>query len=1427
MCKRVEILILIFLAVHVAAAQNHGTDQLKFDKLAVSNGLSDNWVRAIHKDHKGYLWVGTWNGLNRYNGKQFKVYKNAFGDSTSLRTNKVNCICERTNGELWIGCVGGYVSIYNRDLDRFKWLIPPPDSKGRTNINATVVFEKSPTEIFIGTKGNGLDIYNPAKKEFKRYLANENDPFSISSNFVNDIVSDKEGQIWIATDNGLNLYKDDTFIPLKIGTQNQEIKKIFCLYKDYRNRLWIGTNQGVYVFNLDNNSILNQKRLETKSVDFLKNKLVRTIHGNSKGIIYLGGEEGFYVYDLELNEQIKYLPGNSLTSIGSESIYDILTDDTEILWLGTYNSGLNYYSPLAHPYEKIRVNNSGLNSQHISEIFEASNGKVWITTDGGGVNVMDKKTFNFAYFTHKKNDPTSISSDKTICITEDNEHKIWVGTYDNGLNRYDPKKQTFDRFLVNPDNPFSIAENHVRDLVFDNNNELWILFAKNLQKYDRKNNRFIHVLNEYDIPYNYQFHTMKIDSKNNIWLGGYLGIVHIDRSTKKKRVFYHNINGPVHENFNVLCLYEDTKGRMWVGLDEGGMKCFYNDSFDFKQYTVKEGLPHNSISNIFQDDLNNIWISSYLGLSKIANGMLLPQTIDSKSYNAESNKTGYDYTNKCIHKNKEGVVYIGGNFGFNILNPNTIKENPYKPNIVFTQLRLFNQKVSPFQKDSPLSKVISETKTLTLTPEQKVFTIEFVALNYILPSKNQYAYRLDGFDEPETWNYIGTKNEITYTNLNPGKYTLRVIASNNDGIWNRKGTSLKIVILPPFWKTWWFRLIVLFAITAIILLWIYIRTHNLNQKKRELEILVNKRTSKINQQNKMLEMQTEDLTRINQELKSKQLEIVEQKNNIENMAAQLQEATTNKLRFFTNISHEFKTPLTLILGPLEQLLAKENDSAKKDYLSIINRNAKRLFNLINQLIDLRRIDQSKLHLQLSKNDIVEHCENIVSLFSNLSKESDIELTFKPEVKKTMHWFDADKLEKILYNLISNAFKFTASKGKIQLVIRQSDRRERIDETHTGFVEISLSDTGKGIESERIDKLFDRFYHIESPKTTKYEGTGIGLSYVKELVEIHKGKIEVKSSVGKGTTFTILLPDSKDVFGADDFLEKASRTNFSYSKNALNVEFNVSAEKDTEIVKKQDKELILIVDDNKDLRDFLCNELKKQYQIIRAENGESAINKTRKYLPDLVICDVMMPIMNGLEYAQKIKTEMLTSHIPVILLTAKTEEQHKIKGFEQGADDYITKPFHIDTLKARIKNLITSRKQLRESFGASADQNLVSDKLSYQSMDRKFLEKAIKVIEKNFANPEFDNKMFAAEMFMGKSQLYAKLKALTNQTAHEFIKTVRLKKASELLKTTDYNISEIAYLTGFNSPVYFSKCFKDSFGISPSEHQDKTDKKKQW
>lgn len=1391
-----------------------GQQKLKFAHLGIQDGLSHSWAKCLAKDSKGFLWVGTINGLNRYDGRNFKMFKTEDGNSNSLSDNFIQVIKEDSKGNLWVGTYSGGINLFDKKTERFTAFRNDPNNPNSLSDDRIhSILEDSKGRLWVGTEG-GLDWYDYQKEQFRHYYLTPNEQHQLITEPVFALFEDSNENLWIGTDNGLyvvqveerHIKKYNYFEDSPLGLSHKHITSI---YEDENGHIWIGTlGGGVNLFDPGIDAFKHFVHSENDS-ESLSHNSVLCLSGNQNGHLYIGTEGGgVNILDLNTHKIEVFLPeSEDPHSINSNSIHALYHDAaTEITWIGTYHGGVNYFSKLSKPFRHYKTGVNGLNNSNVLCIREDKSGNIYVGTDGGGVNIVDKDGKDIRYLTHDEKDPGSLMSNAVLSLLIDSKDNIWVGTFNGGLDCLVRKTGKITHFRHDPEDLLSLSGKDVSAIYEDSKGNLWIGTMKGgLNLFDPASQSFQHFQHNPDDSLSIRDNfisgiTEDQDGNLLIQTGKSLDIFDPERSVFS-RVYDINMGMPI-------TTLEDSQGHVWVGTREA-LLYFDKDSADsMRFFSQSDGLPSSSITGILEDQEGNLWISTMRGLVKFSEAVLFPDRMQFQVYTVEDGLQGNDFKDQACFKGRDGTLYFGGQNGLNSFRPEEIKQNPIPPAVVLTGFRLFNKEVS-FGEGQPLTSPINETEEITLSHKHNVFSFEFSALNFILPEKNRYAYMMEGFEQ--NWNYVDNQNTATYTNLNPGTYTFKVKASNNDGVWNEAGTSIEIQILPPWWQTTWFRVLILSIVVLSIIAIFQIRLYQLKLRQKVLRRQVEAATIEIQKVNRLLEDQNDTLLDKNHQLTHQNEELEKQSKKIQKLLKEIQELSEMKLRFFTNISHELRTPLTLILGPLENLMA--GDKGQSEHV-VMHRNAVKLLQLINQLLDFRKIESGNIGLKAQKKDLVAFTKEVYNSFCFLAERKHIHYTFKATPESFDLWFDSEKMEKIITNLLSNAFKYTSENGTITVSLQLFDNPNPGQE----HMDITIRDSGSGIPENQIDHIFDLYYQAQNASNLEQAGTGIGLALIKQFVELHHGEILVSSTVGLGTSLTVRLPVGNQHLSPTEITYDPADAHASrYTSYELESHFSEIEEIPSKLqweYAQGEEPVLLIVEDDPDIRHYITDAFSSSFKITEAVDGKEGLEKALEIIPDLIISDVMMPHLDGFVMCERLKTDEKTSHIPVIMLTAYSGEEKLQEGFSSGADDYVTKPFNINLLKQKIKNIIQTRRNLIEKFSQST--SLDTQKLTSNTADQKFLNKAIEVIEANMDNSDFGVENFSDQFNMSRRNLLRKIKSVTGLSVNEFIKNIRLKKSVQLLHDVEMNISEVAYATGFNDPKYFSKCFKEQFGKSPSE-----------
>lgn len=1357
--------ILFNLCVHAQVAD------YKFLHVTNNEGLSHNQVNSLLKDSKGFLWVGTQTGLNRFDGYSIRTFRNNPHDSTSLPFNDIGNLFETPDGDIGVTSFA-QLFLFNTTKERFTTNITAFQKKYQLPDDLLIdISRDSQNNYWFVHSTQGIVYHNATEKKSTSLRHNKNYLNSIGSDSVRDIAHGKNGTTWIIHASGLVeqiqmengklrvIYRSDALTQINKGELLE-----YRVQVDDDGDLWMfvmnGT-QGVYYLNAVTKQL---KSIQQGTKGQLNVNIIRGIVQDNAGMIWVGTDHGginvinkkdFSIhYILNKEEDPKSLAQNSITAL--------LKDADGIIWIGTYKKGISYYHELINRfplYKHSLLNKGSLPYEDVNRFVEDEHANLWIGTNGGGLIYFDRQKNTYSQYLHEPANPNSISSNVIVSMFIDHEKKLWIGTYYGGLNSFDGKR--FTRYTHNPSDPSSISDQNVWEIFEDSKQRLWVgTLSKGLDLFDRKTNSFTHYkpgdANSVQARY---ISAIAEDKEGNVWFGSDFGLSILEHETG--RFVFHvadkNDQNTISSN-SVLDIHTDTKGRTWIGT-HGGLNYFDAATNKFHHFTEEDGLPHNSILTIEEAD-GKLWLGTPNGIScatitQTDKGL----TVSFRNYDETDGLQGKQFNENASYKTRKGELIFGGANGFNIFKPSELQLNQHVPNVVMTDFQLFSKSIKPLEKINGkeiLNQSITILPHIVLPPGQNVFAIEFAALNFIHAEKNEYQYKLIGFQND--WLRVDNKlRKVSFTNLDPGEYVFQVRASNNDGVWNEKPTSLQITVLPPFWKTK--TAFVLYMLSVLLALFI---TRKLIQQRERLKFSIQQERQE---------------------------------------AIRMHELDMMKIKFFTNVSHEFRTPLTLILTPLEKLLKQATGDDQKRQFELIQRNGKRLLNLVNQLLDFRRMEVQELKFNPSEGDVLKFIKETVNSFSDLSEKKNIRLEFNSTVESLEAIFDQDKLEKILFNLLSNAFKFTQEPGLVSVSVT-------LINISGNQLEIKVRDTGIGIPPDKQDKIFERFFQHDLPTTMVNQGSGIGLSITHEFVKIHGGTITVESEVGKGSCFTVTLPLHEI---KDKPVEQAVITDV---VNESEIIIPDEAPEDTQSIEKR-KPVLLLVEDNEDFRFYLKDNLKLQYVILEAKDGQEGLKKALSDFPDLIVSDVMMPVMNGIDLCKKIKADQRLSHIPVILLTARSSEEQRLEGFETGADDYINKPFNFEILESRIRNLIAQREKLHKVL--SRQMGIKSSELTITSLDEKFIQKAVKYVEEHIAEPEFSVEDLSRELGISRAHFYKKIMALTGKSPLEFIRTIRLQHAAQLLEKSQLTVAEVAYQVGFNNPKYFARYFKETYHVLPSAY----------
>lgn len=1317
----------------------------------VSKNISQNSVTSILQDDDGFLWVGTRYGLNKYLGHSFDVIVNEPGDTTQILSNNITSLAKDQEGNIWVGTSGGGLSVLERGTGNIRTFLHKPEVANCINGNVIdALFIHPEGYIFIGLGQKGLSVYDPKLDKFYNYMHIPNDRFSLSASTVTAINQDAQGNIWVGTwGGGLNLFdfaKGKFYRQAPPASSEEEKHNVIrTLYRSGR-RLFMGTDAGL----LEVGRRLDTYEFELLPVfgsSFKSSTPVISVLRDRANNMWIGTEnDGIHKLDEEGRLLGKVLANNS--------VWAIYQDRVGTLWFGTYKDGLYKIDRYENRFEHIRnePNKKNTLSYNIVSAFaEAPNGDLWIGTDGGGLNRYDPITQTFDFFVEGASS-RQLPSGAILDLLLDSNENLWGATWKGGVFMKPKGSKEFQRINTNT----GLMGDNVYDLLEDDRGNIWISsFRQGINIYNPSTESFRYLALE-DIGMD-KTRTMLQSSDGRIWLGtesrGLIGIsVNDQYKVQSFKHFQKDFKDANSLGDNLIThLYQSDDTTLWIGTEGGGLNRLHlkNDVID--KLTIRSGLVSNIVYGMVEDDEHFLWISTGNGLTKLD----LQAKEEPVHYDISDGIQDSEFFKGACYKTNSGELLFGGIKGFNKFHPSAIQVNPHTPDVYIHSI-IVNREPIDYR---------AEQESLQLSHDENDIAFSFTALNYSQPEKNQYKYQLKGFDR--YWNIKTGRSEAYYTKIPPGNYEFVVLASNNDGVWNESGASVRLEIKKPWWKTH-------MALCIYTLAFIY-----------AIYLL---RRIQVNRQ------------RLREKLKLEHLEVVK-----------MQELDELKGRFFTNISHEFKTPLTLIIDPLRSLFAGASGEAQKSQYRIIIRNAERLLDLVNRLLDISRLESKIEKLQASEEDLMEVVSPLAFSFSSYSDKHFINFKCAFPDDKVMLYFERDRMEKLVNNLLSNAFKYTPEYGEVvfEINVREND------------VQLIVRDSGIGISAEEQEHIFDRFYRV--PHSGK-SGAGVGLALVKEIVELHRGIIEVESEVDKGSVFTVSLPRGRAHL-TDEEVQQSEEVQIDFEKEQEKELMETKNEASAKIsraisLSSEALPLILVAEDNFDMRSYICTYLERKYKIVEADTGLKALEMAGTMIPDLIISDVSMPEIDGYELCERVKSDEKTSHIPVILLTGKSSEESIEKGFSKGADYYITKPFNTTLLELRIFNILKSREQIRNRVLDEHSTDISPKEDTMSPKDKSFMEKVVSSIEENMSNSEFHIDDLCKNMGMSRMQLYRKLKGIVGQSANEFIRTIRLKKAAQLLRKKEYTVAEVTYKVGFTDLHYFRVAFKKQFGVNPSNFREK-------
>lgn len=1319
--------------------------------LTVNKELSSSIVVDVFQDRNDLIWIATENGLNRYDGSKFTVYKQEQG---SLLHNFVRLLFEDSRGNFYIGYVNG-LQLYDYASGSFKEIPLLLESGIKFDAHVLCLLERQNGDILVGTSGPGLfSVHFDGDKVYAKQ-----DQGVVPSNLINYLYEDKDQNLWVSTqDKGLFRVNKEHKLKNFSEIQGMKVSNISSVVEDQEGNLYVGSlDQGLFLYDSNSDSF--------SSVPYpgSENLPINTLYPGKDGNLYIGTEgKGIKVYHPvsgRISDYNFFVPNSDFSKA---KVSSIIEDKAGNIWAGIFQKGVIIIpeSPNNFRYMGYKsIRNNTIGAMPVTAVFKDQEGILWVGTDGDGIYGLGPDGRQIAHFEHTGQ--TNSVPSTILSIYEDSKGDLWIGSYLNGMAKVDRKtgKCTYVKELLNPK---SEAVQRVFALKEDQEKNLWIgTMGAGLYQMDLKTRKITHynALNSSNFRtdanslHNAWIECLLPTSEGKLYIGTYDGLGCMDLKTRD--FVSKNGTNRLLAGHIVYALYEDQEGTIWIGTDKGLMYIKKNAP-QIHAYTIEDGLPSNVIGAVQGDREQNIWVSTNSGISKIG-----PKENDILNFYADDGLQGNEFSKGAAFKDKEGQIFFGGLNGLTYFKPEDIKDQGRKPGIRITDFYLHDQPVYKGMKSGSADIIetsVKDAEVFHLAHKDNSFTIEFSTMEFLNPERIIYKYSMqDG-----KWISLrpGTNN-VTFHDLAPGEYTFKVKAKDYNAYSVEK--KIGIVISPAWYFSPLAKLFYFLGFAAFVVLVIQQVKQRYRTRKKMQEHI---------------------------------------------QAKQINEA---KLQFFINIAHEIRTPMSLIISPLNKLMNNDKDSGRQRSYSIMHRNSERILLLIKQLMDIRKIDKGQMYLKFQEIEIVDYIRDLCTIFDEQTQSKQIELQFRHELEKLDVWVDPKNFDKVVLNIIGNAIKFTPEKGNIKIDLSTGEDPGMQGELQR-FFEISISDTGMGINEKDLEHIFECFFQTETSKTNFSGGTGIGLHLSRSIVQLHYGTIKAENNKeGKGSRFIIRLPLGKNHLREDE-VELISPVIQETKPQALPITEPCQSK-----VKSKSKHRVLVVDDDEEIRKYICQELASEYHMLECANGKEALSLVLKNAPDLIISDVMMPEMDGITLCRKIKQHVKINHVPVILLTAKSEEADNLEGIATGADAYIVKPFNIEILSKTVQNIIKNREMLRNNYSGNQHQEDKIEKVQMKSADEKLLEKIMQIISKNLENPSLSVEMLAREVGISRVHLHRKTKELTNQSTRDLIRNTRLQQAANLLSGKLQSITEVAFAVGFTSPSTFSNVFKEFYGVSPTSY----------
>lgn len=1333
--------------------------------LTVNKELSSSMINHVYQDKEGIIWISTEDGLNRYDGAKFTIFRNDENSRTSLMSNYVRQTFEDSRGRFFIGTLTG-VQLYDKDYGSFHTIPIHYENGGPMSAHITSIIERNNGEILIGSAGHGIFRL---KTQGDSLIFKQDT--SLSTNFyINHLYEDKQGRLWITTASNITMLS-----PMGMSKQylSESIPEgLSCICEDALGTIYAGSLQeGMFV--------LDKKQDRFIAIPNTRNLAIKSLYLANQEEIYIGTDGGgMKVYNIHGKKVSDNKLNVNALDFNKAKVHSILKDNQGNTWIGCFQKGIVILPAITNGFHYIghhSITSNSIGSCCIMSICRNHEGDLWIGTDSDGLYLTEPNGKQKAHYPILQG---SISA-TVMSLYEDSNHNLWVGTFKQGLFRKRRNSNSFEPISLPTANNNRMI--NIYSIVEDKYKQLWIgTMGDGIYKIDLKSGK-IHSMpyitngrdytTEQNILHNRWINCLLYSSNDKLYFGTFDGFGCLDVNTKNF-VSTYNINRLLPGEV-IYSMYEDHQHNIWIGTDYG-MKRFNPQSKEVKLYTTKNGLPNNSICAITADEDGYLWISTSFGLSRfnIANETFV-------NYFADDGLQGNEFTKRTVFKGLRGDINLGGTDGVTFFNPKEITTPGKKPQIHVSDFYVFGvpiHKGSLSNGKEITSTQVSQANEFRLSHKDNSFSIEFSAMEFYNPERITYMYNVNN----KGWATLHAgSNRVTFSHVEPGIYHFQVRTKDYTNYSDIK--EFHVIISPPWYATGWAKftfgiLIGLFILGVMLQIRHRYRSHQL-----------------------MLEHQH---------------------------AEEINEA---KLQFFINISHEIRTPMTLITSPLKKLISKDTDEERQQSYRLIHRNAERILSLINQLMDIRKIDKGQMTLKFREMDIVPFIKDVCSVFEYQAKAKNIDLSFENQDEEVWAWIDRKNFDKIIFNLLSNAIKYTPQGGHIQVFLTTGKNPDASAPALRHYMEIQVKDDGIGLNENEIHRIFDRFYQIGNNLNHSNTGTGVGLHLTRSLVELHYGEITARNNEdGRGCSFIIRIPLGKEHIDTEhiEIQNEPADASSILKEKVEQPTILPELSKEKEAIRSKTKHRILIAEDDEEIRHYLYKELSSDFHVLECENGKDALSQVLSKTPDLVISDVMMPEMDGLTLCRKIKQNVNINHIPVILLTAKTREEDNVEGLQQGADAYITKPFNIEILRQTTFNLIKGRERLKNSFTGNQIQEEKVTKIKADSPDERLLNRVMKVINENISNSNLNVEMIASEVGISRVHLHRKLKELTNQSTRDFIRNIRLQQAATLLSEKKHSVSEVAQLTGFPNVAYFSTAFKDLFGISPSGYMNRNLEEKQ-